>query len=118
MYHDIPWVPYEELFLTEIGFVADLKELPELLARLTNMTDEDFARREKNVRGFRDTHYTYPVIMDQIKRFMSGTGNPSDLRCRPLPPSVKGFKDGQDLAIEEKMKKRRKGRWKNDSSCV
>ena len=112
-------MPYEELFLAEIGFVTDLKGFPELLSRLTNMTDEDFARREKNVQGFKESHYTYPVIMDQIQRFMSGTTDPpSDLRCRPLPPSVKGFRDGQDLAIEEKMKKRRKGRWTNDSACL
>ena len=39
VYYDIPWIPYEQFFEAEIGFVTSLDELPALLRRLKEMPD-------------------------------------------------------------------------------
>ena len=117
VYYDIPWVPYESFFETEIGFVTSLNELPVLLRRLQNMTSAEFARREASVKAALQTHYTYDGVMVQIRAFIehaAGRREDSALQCRAggLPTLVKGFVNGVDRALAEKQvaRQRRKDR--------
>lgn len=87
VYLDVPWVPYLKLFET-LGFIATVEELPALVQMLNyTMQADDFRDRERRIVSCRDSHFSVPGIMTQIKLFLKGTG---DLECAPLPKLVRG----------------------------
>ena len=90
IYSDIPWLPYHELFQEKgIGYSISTNEASFYLRTLlSKTTNEELQRKEDLIRQLRDSHFTIDGIMNQISKFMLGDPS-SDLRCVPLPNSVR-----------------------------
>lgn len=104
VYTDVPWVPYSDLFLREIGFVARMDGVYEddidgVLSRLKAMTVAEIELRERRIASLRKSHFSASGALSQIELFLrmgssssssSGTSSVSDLRCQALPGSTRG----------------------------
>jgi hypothetical protein len=106
--NDVPWIPYRDLYLQEIGYMTDIDHLPDLLYYLQhNVTMAELQYRETRIAALRETHFTMKgVMMHQIQPFLmgnTGTLNPdestgrsmstdqrSDLQCQPIPATLTG----------------------------
>jgi hypothetical protein len=85
--HDIPWVPYEDLF-SKFGYVTTFDKAAALLETLQQTSWTELQRREERILSLRQSHFSVPGILNHIGRFMKGIEN--DLRCRALPPTTTG----------------------------
>ena len=88
VYSDVPWVPYEDVFL-KFGYVTNLTFLGSVLEELRRTAAHNqwsvLEEREAAARAHARSHFTPGAISDQIFRFLSGRD--TDLRCAPLPPT-------------------------------
>ena len=94
IYTDIPWMPYSDLLSKyEIGYSISTEEAIFFLKSLfTKTTNEKLLEKENLIKELRDSHFTINGIMNQIHKFMLSSttiSEESDLRCVPLPGSVR-----------------------------
>ena len=89
VYSDTPWVPYWDIFVS-IGFVATPKTLGRILGEAQKMHPSELLKREARALSHVESHFSYQGAMDQISRFLLNPSE-SDLKCRGIPTSKKGF---------------------------
>lgn len=89
VYDDVPFVPYPTIF-PEIGWMARIDELPQLIDVLQSMSESDFAARRDRVLQLRSSHFDKDGVVRQVRLFLHGKG---DLKCRKLPPDPQSSKN-------------------------
>lgn len=79
-----PWVPYMNSSLPwdKIGFIIPNKaSIPSVVEKIRNTTEEQLKQMRKEMRKYRDSHFTMNATIKQIMRFVRYGEKKSDLRC-------------------------------------
>jgi hypothetical protein len=82
---DQSWIPYSKVLLRHnLTFATDLEGLPDLLAQLELLGDDQLEAMESKIVRLREAYFTWEGVMRHIHNFMLGNGK-SDLICQRLP---------------------------------
>ena len=82
VYDDVEWLPYRTLW-SSLGFSSNIKHLKQDLHSWNNNQSTLDVKRS-NVLRYKDSHFTYAGVLEQIRRFMVAPAT-SDLECQPHP---------------------------------
>lgn len=89
VYDFLPWVPYRNLYESKLGYVVSISELANFATTtLKNSSLYELRTMEDQILSYRESHFTVPGIMNQIRLFMQGGG---DLECGPMPENVRTY---------------------------
>lgn len=88
IFSDVPWTPYPHLY-EKIGYVAKISEFEEFSQKLLQTSSAEILHREVLLANISKSHFTFAGVMNQISLFLLDGHSRSDLRCRPLPTSIR-----------------------------
>ena len=80
IFDDHVWMPYRNSSVPweDMAMFGLLKDLPSIDQQIKSITPERREEMRKTILKYRDSHFTYEGVMNQIRLFMKGMG---DLRC-------------------------------------
>jgi hypothetical protein len=87
VYDDVEWLAYKSTNASVgvLGFSSNIDQVDLTIQRVLNLTDEEIRSREVTVLKYRQSHYTFVGVIDQISKWAAGGDQGSDLRCQRLP---------------------------------
>jgi hypothetical protein len=77
------WLPYKNSSLPwdDMIFMSSYAKLDNIKLLIANVSSEKISKMRETILRYRESHFTYEGIMNQVKLFMNSWDLESDLRC-------------------------------------